>query len=69
MPTRTQLSPTSPPSPHSRLRADDEVEVIAKVLQHLPLYTPTAELTSKSKQMGQWVSSVYLDSPDFESYR
>ena len=43
--------------------------MIAKVLQHLPAYSPNAEPTSKLKEMGQWVSSVYLDSPDFESYR
>ena len=51
------------------VRNEDEVEVLTKVLQHLPVFNPAAEANAKAAEMGQWVTSVYLDSPEFESYR
>jgi len=49
--------------------AGDEAEVVVRILQHLPFYTPTAAKGSVSPtEVGQWVSSVYLDSPDFSCY-
>ena len=40
-----------------------------EMLQHLPVFNPAAEANAKAAEMGQWVTSVYLDSPEFESYR
>ena len=51
--------------------AGDEAEVVIRILQHLPFYTPAAAKGSGSGSptaAGQWVSSVYLDSPDFRCY-
>lgn len=56
------------------VRAEDEVAVVARILHHLPLYSgrrasaPAAAEPRTDGEMGQWVSSVYVDTASFESY-
>ena len=49
------------------------MEVITRILRHLPIFTPKGARAegggqAAGQEMGQWVSSVYLDSPSFDSY-
>jgi SPX domain protein involved in polyphosphate accumulation len=59
------------------VRADDVVDVVVRIVREMPIFIPQEESGGRTSgggtsgggsALGQWVSSVYLDSASFESY-